>query len=151
MPNEPTPSFQVGDRVIWWKQIPGGGYAYPVAATVLKVTANRVQIAGDDDGQIVKRSVTPESLQKEDAAQPERELTYKQGQYLAFIYNYTAINDRPPSEADMQRMFRVSAPSVHNMLVRLEENGWIARTPGQARSIRVLVPPDRLPPLQGNR
>jgi hypothetical protein len=31
--------------------------------------------------------------------------TEKQGQYLAFIYNYTLINGRPPAEADMQRYF----------------------------------------------
>ena len=34
------------------------------------------------------------------------EYTEKQGQYLAFIYNYTKINSRPPAEADMQRYFR---------------------------------------------
>jgi len=79
----------------------------------------------------------------------EREPTKKQGQYLAFIYNYTFLNGRPPSEADMQRYFRVTPPSVHDMILRLEENGWIARTPGQARSIRVFISPDRLPPLQG--
>ena len=148
MPNNLTPSFQAGERVIWWKQIPGGGYAYPVAATVLKVTAKRVQIAGEDDGQVVKRSVTPESLQKEDAAQPERQPTPKQGQYLAFIYEYTAVNGRPPSEAELQRIFRVTPPSVHDMILRLEENGWIARIPGQARSIRVLISPDKLPRLE---
>ena len=34
--------------------------------------------------------------------------TQKQGQYLAFIYNYTKIHVRPPAEADMQRYFRVT-------------------------------------------
>lgn len=75
-------------------------------------------------------------------------LTAKQGQYLAFIHNYTAIHRVPPSEAEMQRMFRVTPPTVHDMIIRLEQNGWIARTPGQARSIRLLISPDRLPPLQ---
>lgn len=74
-------------------------------------------------------------------------LTPKQSQYLAFIYNYTAIHGRPPSEADIQRKFRLSPPSVHSMIIRLEENGWITRVPGQARSIRVLVPPGELPTL----
>ena len=78
-------------------------------------------------------------------------LTQKQGQYLAFIHEYTAVNGRPPSEAEIQRVFRVSPPSVHDMILRLEENGWIVRTPGQARSIRVLVSPDKLPPLQENK
>lgn len=30
--------------------------------------------------------------------------TEKQGQYLAFIYMYTLVNDQPPAEADMQRI-----------------------------------------------
>ena len=38
--------------------------------------------------------------------------TVKQGQYLAFIYYYTKIHGRSPSEADMQGYFRVSPPSV---------------------------------------
>ena len=73
--------------------------------------------------------------------------TEKQGQYLAFIYYYTKINRHPPAEADMQRFFSVSAPSVHSMLVGLEKKQLIARTPGQARSIRVLLLPGQLPEL----
>ena len=106
-----------------------------------------MQIAGEDDCRSETRSVTPTSLQKQVPAQTERQLTHKQGQYLAFIHEYTAVNGRPPSEAEMQRFFRVTPPSVHNMIVRLEENGWIERTPGQARSIRVLISPDKLPRL----
>jgi len=78
-------------------------------------------------------------------------LTQKQGQYLAFIHSYTAAHGRPPSEAEMQRAFRVTPPTVHSMILRLEENGWIARTPGQARSIRVLVSPDHFLPLNKDR
>jgi len=74
--------------------------------------------------------------------------TDKQGQYLAFIYNYTVIHGRPPSQVDMQRFFRVSAPSIHQMVLRLEERGLLAREPGKARAIRVLVPPDQLPVLR---
>jgi Mn-dependent DtxR family transcriptional regulator len=74
--------------------------------------------------------------------------TNKQGQYLAFIYYYSKINDRPPSEADMQRYFRVSPPSVHNMVVTLEASGYIERTPGQARSLRVLLACEDLPDLE---
>ena len=72
----------------------------------------------------------------------------KQGQYLAFIYYYSKINDRPPSEADMQRYFRVSPPSVHNMVVTLEASGYIERVPGQARSLRVLLSREDLPNLE---
>jgi DNA-binding MarR family transcriptional regulator len=75
------------------------------------------------------------------------EFTSKQGQYLAFIYHYTKINRRPPAEADIQHYFRVTPPTVHQMILRLEEKGLITRVPGQARSIQVLVPPEKLPLL----
>ena len=74
--------------------------------------------------------------------------TVKQGQYLAFIYYYTKIHGRSPSEADMQRFFKVSPPSVHQMVLSLERLGFIERTPGQARSLRVLLPADQLPHLE---
>lgn len=74
--------------------------------------------------------------------------TNKQGQYLAFIYYYTKIHGRAPSEADMQRYFKVTPPSVHQMVVTLEANRLIERTPGQARSIRLLLPREELPDLE---
>jgi len=54
-----------GDRVIWWKRIPGGDYVYPVEATVLALTAKRVKIEAEDDGDIVVRYVPRESLQRQ--------------------------------------------------------------------------------------
>src|SRR5918912_3195060 len=74
--------------------------------------------------------------------------TERQGQYLAFIDAYTRVNGRPPAAADMQRHFRVSPPSVHQMIITLERAGLIRRQPGQPRSIKVLVAPDRLPVLR---
>lgn len=77
------------------------------------------------------------------------EFTDKQGQYLAFIYAYTKINNEvPPAEADMRRFFEVSSPTVHQMVVALEAAGLIERTPGAARSIKLLVPPEQLPVLR---
>ena len=73
--------------------------------------------------------------------------TPKQGQYLAFIHAYTLVLGRPPAEADMQRHFRVTPPSVHQMVLALERAGLIRRQPGVARSIQVLVDPQGLPPL----
>jgi hypothetical protein len=73
--------------------------------------------------------------------------TEKQGQYLAFIYNYSKIHGRAPSESDLQRYFRTTPPSVHQMIKTLELRGFVERTPGQARSIRLLVRPDHLPML----
>ena len=74
--------------------------------------------------------------------------TARQGQYLAFIYAYALVLGRPPEQADLQRFFRVSPPSVHQMLLMLEKRGFIRRTPGVPRSIRVLVPRAHLPELQ---
>lgn len=73
--------------------------------------------------------------------------TPKQGQYLAFIHAYTQVNRRPPAEADMQRRFGVTAPSVHQMVITLERNGLIRREPGVPRSIEILVAPEMLPAL----
>ena len=79
---------------------------------------------------------------------PDYDYTEKQGQYLAFIYNYTLINGRPPAEADMQRYFGVSPPTVHQMVIKLDKRGFITREPGKPRTIGVLVPPDQLPYLK---
>ena len=73
--------------------------------------------------------------------------TKKQGQYLAFIYNYSKIHGRAPAESDLLWYFRTTPPSVHQMILTLELNGFIERTPGQARSIRLLVRPEHLPVL----
>jgi repressor LexA len=73
--------------------------------------------------------------------------TPRQGQFLAFIYYYTKMNGRPPTEADMQRYFQITPPSVHQMVVTLERRGYIARVPWQGRSIRLLFPRDKLPDL----
>jgi repressor LexA len=74
--------------------------------------------------------------------------TAKQGQYLASIDYYTKVNGRPPAEADMQRYFRVTPPSVHQMVLTLELNGFIERIPGQRRSIHLLIPREQLPDLE---
>ena len=71
-----------------------------------------------------------------------------QGQYLAFIDAYTTLHRLPPAEADMQAFFRVSPPSVHQMVLQLERLGLIRRTPRAARSIQILVAPASLPCLE---
>lgn len=72
----------------------------------------------------------------------------KQGQYLAFIYYYGKLNRQAPSEADMQRYFEVTAPTVHQMVLTLERLGFISRVPGAARSIQLLLDADQLPHLK---
>jgi len=75
-------------------------------------------------------------------------ISERQGQYLAFIHVYAQLNGQAPGELDMQRNFRVSPPSVHGMILMLERKGLISRTPGVARSVRVLVPKEKLPELK---
>jgi hypothetical protein len=58
-------ALQSGDKVIWWKRIPGGDYVSPVEATVLARTEKGVNIAAWDDGERVVRYVPPESLQRQ--------------------------------------------------------------------------------------
>ncbi len=78
----------------------------------------------------------------------EPAFTPKQGQYLAYIHAYTRILGRPPAEADMQRHFKVTPPTAHQMVLRLEKEGLIRRQPGVARTIEILVDPDELPALK---
>jgi SOS-response transcriptional repressor LexA len=77
-----------------------------------------------------------------------KSFTERQGQYLAFIDAYTRVHGRPPAEIDMQRHFRVSPPSVHQMVLTLERLGLVRRQPGVARSIKVLLAPENLPVLR---
>jgi Mn-dependent DtxR family transcriptional regulator len=74
--------------------------------------------------------------------------TERQGQFLAYIFQYSLVNGCAPAEADMQRFFQIAAPSVHTMVLTLERRGFIQRVPGQARSITLLVQPESLPPLK---
>ena len=76
-----------------------------------------------------------------------RRLTKLQAQYIAFIHYYTRMNGRPPAEGDLQCYFGTTAPTVYDMILRLEKCGAIQREPWTARSIRVLVPAEEIPPL----
>ena len=65
--------------------------------------------------------------------------TAKQGQYLAYIHLYTRLHRRPPAETDMQEYFRVSPPSVHQMVLTLgrgELHPEAAEDPPQHRTAR---------------
>ena len=74
--------------------------------------------------------------------------TSRQGQFLAYIHQYGVMNGCAPAEADIQRFFQITPPSVHSMVLTLERRGFIRRVPGQARSITLVVPSESLPPLQ---
>ncbi len=72
--------------------------------------------------------------------------TKTQGRYLAFIHRYIAKFGQAPAEADIQRHFLVSAPSVNAMMQTLTRKGFISRVPGVPRSTKLLVPARLLPP-----
>ena len=74
--------------------------------------------------------------------------TAKRGQYLALIRAYSQINRRSPSERDIQTHVEVTPPGVHTMILTLERQGLIARTPGMPGSIRILTNHGKLPQLQ---
>jgi len=82
-----------------------------------------------------------------DVSRSAKTFTPKQGQYLAFIHLYTRLHRRPPAETDMQEYFRVSPPSVHQMVLTLERAGLIRMKPRTPRSIELLVDPNQLPEL----
>jgi len=74
--------------------------------------------------------------------------TERQGQFLAYIQQYSLLNGCAPAEADMERYFQVTPPSVHSMVLTLERRGFIRRVPGQARSITLLLSPESVPALK---
>lgn len=74
--------------------------------------------------------------------------TPRQGQYLAFIYYYTKIHGCAPSEANLERYFKVAYSSIHQMILTLEKRGLITRTPGEARSIHLLLSRKEIPDLK---
>lgn len=77
-----------------------------------------------------------------------KKYTEKQGQYLAFIYYYSKVNGYPPAQADLQRYFDVSPPSVHQMILTLEKLSLIKRKPRTSRSLEVLLKIEQLPLLK---
>jgi len=98
-----------------------------------------------DAGCLVRETAETDDCRK--ALVVENQPTKTQGQYLAFIVTYTKLNRRAPAEADFQRYFDVTPPSVHNMILTLERRGFIKRTPGRPRSIELLVPVHKVSPL----
>ncbi|MEN6332191.1 MAG: hypothetical protein ABFD57_09400 [Smithella sp.] len=78
----------------------------------------------------------------------DKTFTARQGQFLAYIHQYSLLNGCAPAEADMQKYFRITPPSVHSMVLTFERRGLISRVPGQARSISLIVLPESLPLLE---
>lgn len=124
---------------------------------------NRVSLGGDgrhvvifNAGEMVamycpkaKAELPVRAQSAEEGGEPGKpSFTRRQGQYLAFIANYAKLNGRPPAEADMALHFRISAPSVHRMMLTLAGKRLIERTPGAVRSLVLRVDASELPALE---
>ena len=66
---------------------------------------------------------------------------------VCVTHNLEYARNKSPAEADFQRYFRVSPPSVDNMIVTLDERGFISRERGRGRSIKLLVNREDIPDL----
>jgi repressor LexA len=113
----------------------------------------QVRLTEDIDLPVLRRAIVivldePAATVSDTLGESKPRYTKKQGQYLAFIYHYARVHNCPPSESDLQAYFGVTPPTVHQMIVRLEEKELIKRVPRQARTIEVLVPPEQLPSLE---
>ena len=75
-------------------------------------------------------------------------LTRKQGQLVAYVYYYTKVHRIPPSENEITAFLGVYGPSAHQMILRLEAAGVLARIPGQPRTIRILLTRQEIPDLE---
>ena len=62
-----------------------------------------------EDGHTDEQS---EAFSQSTVSDAKARYTPKQRQYLSFIYHYTEIHGRPPSESEMQHYFRVAAPTA---------------------------------------
>jgi len=95
-----------------------------------------------------KQKPTARARKGSTSARQKAQFTPRQGQFLAFIHLYRRLHRQGPAELDMVRYFRVTPPSVHAMIVKLEELGLITREPGVARSARVVIPEAEIPLLE---
>ena len=64
--------------------------------------------------------------------------TAKQAQYLEFIEGYTKIHGKSPSQMEIQRHFKVTPYTVHQMILQLEKRGFVTRVPGASRSLQLV-------------
>jgi hypothetical protein len=106
---------------------------------------------GLDGESLTSPARTAKSKEKKVMARSSKQksaFTHRQGQFLAFIHLYRKLHRRGPAELDMVEYFHVTPPSVHGMIVKLEQLGLITREPGVPRSVRVAMPEEEIPSLE---
>ncbi len=91
---------------------------------------------------------SPSKPEKATMGCPTVKFTPRQGQFLAFIHLYRKMHRRGSAETDLVKFFRVTPPTAHGMVVKLEELGLITREPGVGRSMLVAIPAEQLPELE---
>src|ERR1044072_2622694 len=68
-------------------------------------------------------------------------ITAKQRRGYEFIRGYIESNDEPPTIAEIGKHFQISSSaSVHGILLALEREGLIKRTPNISRGIKLVKP-----------
>jgi hypothetical protein len=100
---------------------------------------------------ILKTGEVRMPTEKKSSDSPDQQqvrFTHRQGQFLAFIHLYRKLHRRGPAELDMVQYFRITPPSVHGMVVKLEQLGLVTREKGVPRSVRVAVGEEEIPPLE---
>ena len=69
-------------------------------------------------------------------------ITAKQRRVYEFIRGYTESNEEPPTLAEIGKNFQISSSaSVHGILLALEREGLIKRTPNISRGIQIVKQP----------
>jgi repressor LexA len=71
-----------------------------------------------------------EKTMSDSAKKAKPKFTHRQGQFLAFLHLYRKLHRQSPAELDFAIYFRITPPAVHGMIVKLEKEGLITRTPG---------------------
>jgi hypothetical protein len=108
-------SYRPGEAVIWWKSV-GGGFANPVRATVVAVTAKRVTIQAEDPDEtgagLVTRHVSLASLQPQVGSSAQRRLKGPPARGKVAPQKATA----PPADS-----FEDRYPSITSWV----QDGWI--------------------------
>lgn len=65
-------------------------------------------------------------------------LTKSQRILLETIHEFLTRNGFPPTTRELADLLEIKAPSVHEQLRKLEEKGYIRKSPGKARCIEIL-------------
>jgi len=130
----PKSATLVQDMVDFWVHAYGVDLASISSPTKIKTTKDK-KMASNTSG-------------SHPAEKQKPQFTHRQGQFLAFIHIFRKLHRQGPAETDMAKFFGLTPPSVHGMVVKLEELGLVTREPGVPRSIRVAISEDEMPKLE---